>query len=108
DGFMNHNHALEAVLKDHRNLVRERWIVSNQIGHGKRQDMAVAVLVLQSFAGECRPPGCATAQEATSTHVGRGPDQVADTLKPEHRVVNEKRDRVDPESGVCSADGDKG
>ena len=40
-------------------------------------------------------------------HVGGGPDQVADALEAEHRVVNKERDRVDPVIGVGSAGGDE-
>ena len=40
-------------------------------------------------------------------HVGSGPDQVSDSLEAEHRVINKKRDRVDPVIGIGSSGGDK-
>ena len=59
-----------------------------------RQQMAVAVLVLQPFAGERRAAGRAAEQEAAGPRIGGRPDQVADPLEAEHRVEDEERDRV--------------
>ncbi len=57
--------------------------------------MTVAVLVLQALASKRCAAGGASNQEAAGTHVGCGPDQVADALEAEHRVINEERYRVD-------------
>ena len=57
--------------------------------------MAVAVLVLQPFAGQRRAAGRAAKQEPARARVGGRPDQVADALHAEHRVVDEERNRVD-------------
>ena len=69
--------------------------------------MAVAILVLQALAGERGSAGRAAQQESTSAHVGSRPDQIPDTLKSKHRVINKKRDRVDPVIGVGGAGSDK-
>ena len=69
--------------------------------------MAVTVLVLQSFAGERGAARGAAEQESAAAHIGSGPDQVANALEAEHRVINKKRDHVDPVIGVGGAGGDK-
>ena len=54
--------------------------------------MAVAVLVLQALAVERRAAGGAAEQEAARAHVARRPDEIADALEAEHRVVDVERD----------------
>src|ERR1700730_9223856 len=51
----------------------------------------MSVLMLQSFAGERRAPGCAAHQKAPRLTVARRPNEIADSLKTEHRVINIKR-----------------
>ena len=96
------------VFDDDRELVGERGIVRDAVGYRIRQDVAVAVLMLQPFAGERRPPRRAAEQEPAAARVGGGPDEVADTLEAEHRVVDEKRDRVDAVDRVRGAGRDEG
>src|SRR5450432_2743402 len=69
--------------------------------------MTVTVLVLQAFAGQRSASGSAADQEPTTAQIARGPDQIADTLESEHRIVNKKRDRIDPVVGVSRTGGDK-
>jgi hypothetical protein len=57
-------------------------------------------LVLQPFTGERRTPGGRPEQETSHPFIGRGPDQVADTLKTEHRVVNIERQHRQPVNAV--------
>ena len=57
DAFLIDVHPADAVLNDDRNLVRERRVVADAVGIGEREQLAVAVLVLQPFAGERRPAG---------------------------------------------------
>ena len=52
----------------------------------------MAVFVLQPFAVERGAPCGAAQQEAARLHVARGPGQVADPLKTEHRVIDIERD----------------
>ena len=63
--------------------------------------------MLQPFAGQRRPAGGAAEQEPARARVGRRPDQVADALEAEHRVVDEERNRVDAVGGVRGAGGDE-
>src|SRR5579862_2184996 len=70
--------------------------------------MAVPILMLQSFARQGGAAGGAADQEAASAHIGSGPDKVSDALEAEHRVINKKRDRIDPVIGVSGSGGDKG
>src|SRR5580698_780314 len=69
--------------------------------------MAMTILMLQAFARQRGSSRCSTNQESASTHVRSSPDQIADTLQPEHRVVNKKWDRIDPVIGISSSSGDK-
>src|ERR1700733_5288138 len=62
--------------------------------------MAVSVLVLQPFAGECGAASGASDQEAASAHIGSGPDQIANALESEHRVINKERNSVDSVIGI--------
>jgi hypothetical protein len=50
--------------------------------------MAAAVLMLQSLAAQCGATGRGANQEATRALISRRPDQVADALETEHRVVD--------------------
>ena len=52
---------------------------------------AVAVLMLQAFAVERGAAGRRAEQKALRPDVARQPEQVADALRAEHRVVNVKR-----------------
>ncbi|MNF59911.1 hypothetical protein D3C84_415130 [compost metagenome] len=53
--------------------------------------MTVAVLVLQAFATQCRATCRGSEQKAAGPLIRRRPDQVADTLEAEHRVVDVER-----------------
>ena len=75
-------------------LVGVRRIVGAAGRHRQREHVAVAVLMLQPFAGERRPAGRAAEQEAAAARIGGGPDEVADALEAEHRIVDEERNRV--------------
>ncbi len=67
----------------------------------------MAVLVLQALAVQRRASGRAAEHEAPRAHVAGGPDQVADALEAEHRVVDEERDRVDAVRRVRGAGRDE-
>ena len=60
-------HPADAVLDDDRDLVGERRVVGLAVRHGQRQQVAVAVLVLQALAGQRRAAGRAAQQEAASS-----------------------------------------
>ena len=93
-------HAANAVLNDDGNFVGKRGVVSLEVGNGKRQNVAVAVLVLQAFAGK-RGASCRAAeQKPPCAQVRRSPDEVRDSLEAEHRVIDKERNRVDPVRGV--------
>src|SRR5258707_11217560 len=100
-------HAPNAVLDYYGNFVRKRRIVGPHRGNGQRENVTVAVLMLESFARESRASSGAAEHESATAHVRSGPDEVADPLQAEHRVINKKRDRVDSVSGVGGAGGDE-
>src|SRR5467141_4298902 len=93
-------HTVNAVLNDDRNFISKRGIVGFDVRNRQRKDLAVAILVLEPFAGERGTSRCAAEHEAPRAHIGRGPDEIRDALETEHRVVNEKWNRVDAMSGI--------
>ena len=66
DAFAVFVHAANAVLNDDGKFVGERRIVGAQVGNREREDVAVAVLVLQAFAGKRGAPGSAAEQESAA------------------------------------------
>ena len=79
--------------RDHRRqLVRECRVVGAHVRDRAEAAAAVPVLVLQALAVERGAPGGAAEQEAATARVAEGPDQVADALEAEHRVVDVERD----------------
>ena len=55
--------------------------------------MAVPVVMLQTFAEQRGAARGAADQEAFAARIGERPDQIADALESEHRIVNEERNR---------------
>ena len=52
-------------------------------------------------------PAVPPSRKPLAAHVGGGPDQIADALEAEHRVVDEERNHVDAVRGVGGAGGDE-
>src|ERR1035438_1788053 len=67
--------------------------------------MAVSILMLQAFARQRRSSRRAADQETTAAHVRRRPDQVADALQSEHRVINKEGNRIDAMIGIRGTGG---
>src|SRR5271166_4211230 len=88
-------HAAQAVLHDHRHFIGKCRIIGDAVGHSGRQDVAVPVLVLQPLAVQRGAPGGAAEQETARAHVTGRPEQVADPLEPEHRIVDVEWDHRD-------------
>ena len=74
-----------------------------QVRHRQREHVAVAILVLQPFTCQSGAPGRAADEESSAAHIGCRPDQVADTLEPEHRVIDEEGNRVDSVIRISSS-----
>ena len=85
-------HPPHAVLDDHRDFIGEGRVVGDAIGNGRSEDVAVTVLMLQTFAVQRGAAGGATKQEAARAQVARRPGQVADALEAEHRIEDVERD----------------
>ena len=81
--------------------------VGDAVRHRQRQHVAVAVLVLQPFTGQRRPARGAAEQEPAAARVASSPDEIADPLEAEHRVIDEERDHVQPVRGVRRACGNQ-
>ena len=93
-------HPLDAVADDRRQLVGERRVVRPERRDGRRQDVGVAVLVLEAFAVEGRPTRGRAHHEPAAAGVGELPDLVAGPLEPEHRVEDVERDHREAVGGV--------
>jgi hypothetical protein len=106
DVVMLGEHAPQAVLDDHRDLVAVGRVVGHAVGNGRSDQVAVTVLVLQTLAVERGAPGCAADEEAARPGVARGPCQVPDPLEPEHRVEDVERDHRLAVVGVGRGGGD--
>ena len=68
---------------------------------------AVTVLMLQAFAVERGAAGSCAQQKAFRPDVAREPEQIADALRAEHRVINVKRNHRHAVRGVARARRDK-
>ena len=64
DALLIDVHPPDAVLDDHRDLVRERGVVGEAVRVGHGEEMRLAILMLQAFAGERRAPGRPAEHEA--------------------------------------------
>src|SRR3974377_612284 len=69
--------------------------------------MAVAILVLQALTRKSGTTRSSAEQEAAGAHIGRSPDKICDALEAEHRVVDEKRNRIHAVRGITGARGDE-
>ena len=93
DVFLFLVHTAQAILNDHRQLIRKRGIVGDAIRNGGRPDgyarpRAAVLLRSASCARPCRPAGIRGA------HVSGRPGQIADTLKAKHGIENIERDHL--------------
>ena len=96
-------HAPQAVSDDHRQLVGERRVVSQQRRDCARQNQAVAVLMLKALTVERGAPRGGTAQKALRPHIARQPHQVANALEAEHRVIDIEGDHLHAMRRIGSA-----
>ena len=93
-------HFLNAVSDDGGQFVGEGRVPRTHRWVGVRHQKRVAVLMLQAFAVERGSPGGGAHQEATSSLVGSGPNQVGDPLEAEHGVERVERNGGVEVSGV--------
>src|SRR6185436_11554365 len=91
DVLLSLEHPPRAVLDDERQLLREARVVGAAVRHGGGDEVRRAVLVLQALARERGAPGSAADEKTPRARIARGPDQVADALEAEHRVVDVER-----------------
>ena len=101
-------HALQPGLDDVPELVAERWVVGHHRGIGAREQLAVAVLVLQPLAVQGGPTGSRPENEAACHLVARRPEAVAGALETEHGVEDVDRNHRHVVGGVGGADGSEG
>src|SRR5512143_2995208 len=92
-------HAVEAVTHYHGHFVGESRIVGQDAGDGAREDMAVAVLMLQALPVKGGASGSGPERETAAARIRKRPKQVASALEPEHGVKNVEGDR---DLAMCS------
>src|SRR5690606_24959194 len=91
DVFLVLDHALETIMDDDGQFMREGRVIRNAVRDHAGQDVAVAVLMLQPLSIE-RGPACRTTQqEAAGLHVAGCPGEVTHALEAEHGVIDEER-----------------
>jgi hypothetical protein len=73
DVFLVFDHALHAMLNNHSHFMRKGRVVRHAIGDRRREDMAMAIFVLQALAVQCRTTCGAAQQETSSLHITRSP-----------------------------------
>src|SRR5690625_1602469 len=105
--FLLEVHAAHAVVHDCHKFVAEARVESEQVRHGVGKHVGVAVLVLQAFTVQGGAAGGRAEQEAAGHRISCRPDEVADPLEAEHRVVRVKRNGVHAVVGVGGAGSDE-
>ena len=100
-------HPPQPLADNHRNLIAKGRIVGHHVRKTQRHQMALPVLMLQTFAVERSAPGGRADQKAPRHLVAGRPDQIRHPLKTEDRVEDEKGQRLQPVCGVGGASGDK-
>ena len=93
-------HATQAVLNDNSQLIAPGRIICTNCWDSRGHQLAVTVFVLQAFAVQSCSAGSSAAQEALAASISRTPDQVANSLETEHRIVNIERHHVHAEVGI--------
>ena len=107
DVFVLGVHLIDAMADDRSQFVSERGVPCSHgrvgVGHQER----VAVLVLEAFSIEGGSSGSCTHQETTGALIGCRPNEVSDTLEPEHRVEGVERHGWVVVRGIRSCRGDE-
>ncbi len=75
------------IQYDDGGLVVVGWIVGSNRWEGYGVQVAMAILVLQTFTIQGGPTGRSTDQEALGSHIGGGPND-PNALESEHRVID--------------------
>ena len=101
-------HAAHAVLQDDGQLVGKSRVIGNTIGHHRRHDVTVAILMLQAFPVQCRSTGRSSNKESPRPHVAGCPGQVAHPLEAEHGIKNKERNHRHAGSGIARGCGNPG
>ncbi len=99
-------HAAQPVLHNHSKFISKSRVVGNTVGNGGSNQMAVSVLVLQTFAVERGAAGSAPEQEAARAGIACRPGEVADALETEHRIENVERNHRNAVRAVGGSGGD--
>ena len=95
ESFAFAEHSPKAVVDDDRELEGVAGIVGDAVRNRRRQQMAVAVLMLQALAVQRGAASGGAHEETARLHVAPSPCQVADALESEHRVEDvEGNERV--------------
>ena len=100
-------HARQSFVNNHCQFIGKGRIVSLDPRGRQGQNLAVAVLVLQTFTGQGRAPAGGPDEEATRTAVAGLPDLVTDPLKAKHGIEGVKGNGLHPVVGMGGACGNE-
>src|SRR5260221_13571725 len=83
--------AAQAVVDDDRQFITKGGVIGNAIGNDRGKNMAVPVLVLQSFSVQSSAAGGCAEEKTPRALVARCPREIADALEAEHRIEDVER-----------------
>ena len=106
--FLIREHSLKAVLYDDCEFIVECWFVGDAVWNGRCQQQSLAILVLQSFSGQCGSPSGCPDQKSPGLDITGRPGQIAHSLEAEHRVEDIERYHCDIMICIGCARGDPG
>ncbi|MNG17383.1 hypothetical protein D3C84_1013650 [compost metagenome] len=84
-------HAPRRIFENHRQLTGKAGFPGPAVGYHRSHHQTRTVLVLQTLSTQGRAAGSSPQQQTTGTLVSGSPDQIADALETEHRVVDVHR-----------------
>ena len=84
-------HTPHAVLNNDRQLIGISRVVAQAIGNSCRDQVAVTILMLESFAVQSRAASSRPNQKTSRLTVTRRPGQITNALETEHGVEDIKR-----------------
>src|SRR5690606_12275122 len=93
--FLIRIHTLQTVLNNDSQFIGVSGIIGAAIRNGIGQNMAVPILVLQTFTIQGGTTGSSTDQEAARLYIAGKPVQISNSLEAEHGVINVERHQGD-------------
>ena len=84
-------HSINSFFNNNSYIVSIGWIVAFYVRNCACQNMAVSILVLQTFAIKSSSSSCSTYHKSFNHHISCSPCQISYSLKTKHRIINKER-----------------